>query len=204
MVDNQINSSPSQVDFEPVKFIPVLGTQTDPKDFAGSTLVLPTISAGFCPMIATDLYLLNEGFSRVGYLKSEYISPLVQNDIMTVEGEAGGVIAMPVTIWRSASSNYTFLVMRTSVTPGNMKRLGAALTHFIQEVGFKQVFLLSSTMSPVRRDRGSVREIPKIWAYVNNVLYKKFINGPDKKSYYDSYQIRKFGNWLGDDKKKPH
>ena len=111
---------------------------------------------------------------------------------------------MPVTLWRSPNSNYTFLVMRTGVTGGNMRKLGAALTKFIEDVGFKQVFLLTSTMSPVRRDRGSNRDIPQVWAYVNNVLYKKHINGPEKKSYYDTYQIQKFGNWLGDSKKKPH
>ena len=127
MVDAQINSSPSEIDFEPLKFYPVHGTQTETKDFAGSTLVLPTISAGFCPMIATDMYLLNEGFSRVGYLKSEYLSPLVQNNTMMVEGDADGLMAMPVTIWRSSSSNYTFLVMRTGVTAGNRNRLIAAL-----------------------------------------------------------------------------
>ena len=186
-MDSQINSSQSPVEFEPLKFVPVFGTQTGIKDFAGSTLVIPSISAGFSPMIAADLYILNEGFNKVGFLKSEYISPLVQNDIMRADGEAEGTIAMPVTLWRSPNSNYTFLVMRTGVTHGNMKKLGAALTHFIQEAGFKQVFLISSTMSPVRRDRGSNRDIPNVWAYVNNMLYKKYLNGPDKKSYYDTH-----------------
>ena len=59
-------------------------------------------------------------------------------------------------------------------------------------------------MSPVRRDRESNRDIPNVWTYVNNALYKKYINGPEKKSYYDTHQIKKFGNWLGDAKKKPH
>ena len=106
---------------------------------------------------------------------------------MTLEGEVAGTISMPVTLWRSPNSNYTFLVMRTGVTAGNMKKLGAALTKFIVEAGFKQVFLLSSTMCPVRRDRGSNRDIPNVWTYVNNVLYKKYINGADKKSYYDTH-----------------
>ena len=76
-MDSQINSSSNPIEFEPIKFVPVFGTQTTLNDLKGSTLVIPQISAGFSPMIATDLYILNEGFNKVGYLKSEYISPLL-------------------------------------------------------------------------------------------------------------------------------
>jgi hypothetical protein len=51
----------------------------------GTTLVIPQISAGFSPMIATDLFILNERCNKIGYLKSDYISPLLQNDTLKTE-----------------------------------------------------------------------------------------------------------------------
>ena len=54
--------------------------------------MIPTLSAGMSPMIAGDLFILNEGLVPYGYLKSEYISPVVQNDTVMVEGAAPGSI----------------------------------------------------------------------------------------------------------------
>lgn len=36
--------------------------------------------------IAVDFYILNENSTKAGYLKSDYISPSVQNDALTPEG----------------------------------------------------------------------------------------------------------------------
>ena len=57
-------------------------------------------------------------------------------------------------------------------------------------------------MSPVKRDRESNRELPELFAYVNNYLYKKSI--ADGQDYYSKNEIRKFGYWLGDSKKNAH
>lgn len=193
-----------EVEFIPLKYVPSLGSSQSINDFRGTTLVIPTLSAGMSPMIAADLFILNEGLIPSGYLKSEYISPVVQNDTVMLEGSTPGTIQMPVVLYKSSDNKYTFILMRTSVTSGNMRRFGAAFSHFIKEAGFKQIIMLTSTISPVKRDRESNREIPEIWAYVNNFLYKQHIDGEGKKSYYDTYQIKKYGNWLGDAKKKPH
>lgn len=183
----QIDSGSGEVEFQPFKFVPVFGSGQTMAAFSGTTLVMPNMSAGMSPMIASDLFISNEGQAPVGYLKSEYISPIVQNDTVRIEGTPQGQIQMPVVFYMSANNKYTFLVMRTGVTSGNMKRFGAALCHFIAEAGFKQIFLLSSTSSPVRRGRESNREIPEIYGYVNNVLYKTHIEGDSKKSYYDEF-----------------
>ena len=62
--------------------------------------------------------------------------------------------------------------------------------------------MLSSTLSPVKRERESNRDFPEIFAYVNNHLHKKC--NAEGKSYYEKYGIRQFGYWLGADKKKAH
>merc|ERR1719263_754430 len=68
--------------------------------------------------------------------------------------------------------------------------------------GFKGLTLLAGTGSPVSRERESNREIPEVFAYVNNNLHKSSLAAG--KSYYETYNIRKFGYWLGADKKKAH
>ena len=65
---------------EPLEFVPVFGSSFDPLTLKGSDLILPTTSAGGSPQVAVDLFILNEGVTKVGYLKSQYISPMVQND----------------------------------------------------------------------------------------------------------------------------
>ena len=45
--------------------------------------------------------------------------------------------------------------------------------------------ILSSTVSPVKRERESNREFPEVFGYVNNYLYKKYLNSNSNQSYYD-------------------
>jgi len=56
--------------FEPLEFVPIFGTTFDPASFKGNDLILPTMSAGMNGLIGADLYILNEGATKVGYLKS--------------------------------------------------------------------------------------------------------------------------------------
>ena len=61
----------------PLKFVPVFGTKYSQDLLKNTTLVIPTMCAGMNAMIAVDLYILNEGLTKIGYIKSEYIAPIV-------------------------------------------------------------------------------------------------------------------------------
>jgi len=191
----------SEAAYAPFKFVPAFGTQSTPADFKGTTLVMPTVSAGGSPFLAVDLFVCNDAVTKAGYLKSEYLAPLVQNDTLRLEGDAPGQIQMPVVLYTTADKRYTFLVCRTSVVSGQMRQFAGALGQFIAEAGFKGVTILTSTVSPVGRGRESNRQIPELLGYVNNFQYKQSLSGG--QSYYDAHQIQKFGHWLGDMKKKP-
>ena len=67
----------------PLEFVPTFGTNFDLSKFKGTTLIMPTLSAGMNAMLACDMYILNENPTKVGYLKSDYISPMVSNDALT-------------------------------------------------------------------------------------------------------------------------
>ena len=63
-----------------LSFVPVFGTAHSEEIFKGTTLVIPTMCAGMSAQIAADLFILNEQADKVGFLHSEFISPLVMND----------------------------------------------------------------------------------------------------------------------------
>jgi len=111
-------------------------------------------------------------------------------------------MVMPVELWVSADGQYTFLIMRGGITSGGMWPFGASLGMWVMTSGFSGVTLLAGTGSPVSRERESNREIPEIFAYVNNCLHDSTLAAG--KSYYETYSIRKFGYWIGKDKKKAH
>ena len=51
--------------FLPIEFVPVFGQPFDVAQFKGSSLVLPTASAGMNAAIGVDLYLMNENVKKV-------------------------------------------------------------------------------------------------------------------------------------------
>ena len=80
-------------------FVPVFGKQVDQKCFKGSTLVLPSNAVGVCPHIAMDLYILNQGMVKLGYYVSDFMSSIIINDIMRMDGQPDGQITMPAEVW---------------------------------------------------------------------------------------------------------
>lgn len=120
--------------FIPIQFVPVHGTQFDTSYFKGSSLVLPTSSAGMSAMIAVDLFITNESVKKVGYLLSEYISPMVINDSLNLDTAAApGQLTMPCEVYMSNDSKYTFILLRSGVCQGKMFPFGAVFTKFVEE-----------------------------------------------------------------------
>lgn len=58
----------------------------------GTTLVIPCLGGGMGPSIAADLCILNEGMTRIGFMKTEYLSPVIINDSLTLAGGQPGQI----------------------------------------------------------------------------------------------------------------
>ena len=104
---------------------------------------------------------------------------------------------MPAELWYSPSSKLTFLRLRSSII-GGMRSFCAELIAFIKQTGFANVAVLTSTTSPIKRGRETNRQIPEIFAYLNNHMYK---SNPD---FYKQNGIQKFGNWIQDVKRRPH
>jgi predicted ATP-grasp superfamily ATP-dependent carboligase len=97
------------------------GKQVDTQCFKGSTMVLPSSAVGLCPHIAMDLYILNQGMVKLGYYVSDYMSPLIINDIMKLSSEGPGKITMPCEIWQSPDNKTTLMVMRSGTESGKSR-----------------------------------------------------------------------------------
>jgi hypothetical protein len=143
-------------------------------------------------MLALDLAILNDGATKIGYLKSDYLAPLVINDVLTTAGSQNGQISMPVEFWISKDGKKTFMVCRSDAT--NSRSFSAELVEFVKSHGFSSVALLTSAFSPIKRERDSNREIPEVFAFCNEFL--------EKNDFYAKTGLRKYGWWI--DKKKPY
>lgn len=82
-------------------------------------------------LIGLDLYILNEGMTKVGYFKSDNVVPGVSNDGLSVNGNEGNLI-LPVEIYHSKEKNLTFFLMRSVVHHGKMRVFSDELINFVK------------------------------------------------------------------------
>ena len=98
-----------------------------------------------------------------------------------------GTISMPCEIYQTADAKKTFMVLRGGVCQGKMFQFGQAMNKFCEDSKFSNIAILTSTVSIVKRHRESNRDLPEIFAYVNNFLHKKCCD--EGKDYYEKYGI---------------
>jgi predicted ATP-grasp superfamily ATP-dependent carboligase len=111
------------------------------------------------PFIGLDLYILNEGMQKLGYYKSDFIAPGVSNDGLSVVADQG-VLTLPAELYVSGpgqANKLTFLVLRSGILSGQMRKFGDELVSWINSNGFSNVVVLTSTISPVQRERNTNR-----------------------------------------------
>ena len=81
---------------------------------------------------------------------------------------------MPVEVFVSLDKRYTFIIFRSGIVGGKMIEFGQDFTSFVGSLGFTDIKILTATVSPIKRERESNRQVPEIFAYVNNALYQKY------------------------------
>ena len=135
--------------------VPIFGSNEPLPDFKGSNLIIPCSSAGHSPFIAADLMILNIDMVKVGYYKSHTITPAVINDGLTQE--ADGSLVLPAEVYHSVERRMTLLVIRQGINQGCMRKFGDELAALVEKLGFSSVSILTSTLSPIHRERDSNR-----------------------------------------------
>lgn len=119
-------------------------------------------------MVAFDLCILNDSATKLGYLSSQHIAPIIINDTLTVSQQRQGQVSMPVEFWLTADGKQTLMVVRSQAS--DIRAFCDELVAFVNTHGFANVALLTSAFSPIKRERDSNREIPEVFAYCNNAL----------------------------------
>ena len=92
--------------------------------------------------------------------------------------------------------------MRTGIVDGMTTTWWDTLRNWVQEVGFKGVITMTGTMSMLKRERHTNKQLPEVFSYCNNYLYNKYKDGD--ASYYSKFGVKKFGDWISEKKIKPH
>lgn len=123
------------------------------------------------PFIGLDLLILNETTMRkVGYFKSMNIAPAVSNDGLNINApinissnsssgfnEDVGQLILPAEVYHSEERKLTILYVRSGINEGCMRRYGDELVALVKREGFATVTILTSTLSPIHRERDTNR-----------------------------------------------
>jgi hypothetical protein len=117
--------------------------------------MIQSVAAGMSPSIAMDIAILNDGMQRLGYYKSQWVSPVVINDTLTVAGALHGSMQMPLEFWLTADGKMTYMVCRSGASC--IRSFCEEFVIFVQNQGFANVAIMTATGSPVTRERNSNR-----------------------------------------------
>ncbi|EGV64894.1 hypothetical protein PSN45_005247 [Yamadazyma tenuis] len=152
-------------------------TYRDLEVVRGTTLVVPSVSIGNVPQLATDLLIHNLAFERIAHLKDTYLYPFASPvDYATgtsIDGATTGAgISTALEVFYSAKFNLTLLQQRSPIiTTFTDKFIKEIITPFVNDNEFAGVLMLDSGDSGLRESivQGTVE------TYTNEDLLSKSI-----------------------------
>lgn len=119
----------------------------------GSKLIIPSVSLGNVPQLATDLLIHNFNFTRVGHLQDQYLYPFASPiDYAMTEKEEPG-ISSALELYYSREFNLTLIQQRSPIIPTFGKTFVVeVISPFVNEHEFQQVLLLDSGDSGLKEN----------------------------------------------------
>ncbi|KAF9946327.1 Proteasome assembly chaperone 2 [Modicella reniformis] len=159
----------------------------DARRFKGTTLILPSVSIGNVPQLATDLLLATLKLDRVGCIEDENVIPVVgpadrphesssksrhsapssssSGSSSVLSGVKGVGLSLAVEVFQSKDGKWTLIQQRSPTVRHRSHYFVDNLVQFIKDSEFDQVVLLTSADGARRidiqlRSGTSVRYIP--------------------------------------------
>ncbi|GAN11470.1 proteasome assembly chaperone 2-like [Mucor ambiguus] len=134
-----------------MSFVPV--KDFDSSSFKASTLILPTVSIGNVPQLASDLIIHTFKLERVGFLDDDSVIPVsgVREDT-DIPGTT-----VPIEVYQSKDQRWTCIQQRSPTIKGRRQEYLDNMTRFAAQ--FQQVVLLTS-MDASRRLDSQIRGEP--------------------------------------------
>lgn len=180
-----------------------MATESTLKSIEGSVLIIPSISIGNIPQLASDLLIHTLNLHKVATLSDKYLYPFVSPvDYAPTNGQtAPSGILLGLEVYSSPELNITLLQQRSPLMPGFAQaHVDEVLAPFIKEGQFKHVVLLSLS------DAGLVEHIAPggISIYTNEDLLSESLttlqisdlaiqplaNSPGKGSQYEEALVK--------------
>ena len=123
-------------------------------NFEGHALVIPSLSVGQGPVLGTDLWLLNQGYSKAGFFYSKHVASFAGDEMITTENPSH-FVTLSSEVWTHAEHKLTFLVIRSGIGGGRSRLFLEELKKWREEAKFTKILLAASTFNPIRKIRAS-------------------------------------------------
>ncbi|KAJ3047711.1 Proteasome assembly chaperone 2, partial [Rhizophlyctis rosea] len=135
-----------------IQFFPT--PEYDASNLAGSTLILPgPNSIGNVAQLAIDILIATLSYTRIGYLDSPYLTPVVGNDAYAEDKLEGHVnTACEVYQGKTPSGTFTILQLRSPTVKGKGIQFSKALTQWIHTSKFAEILLITGADGARRTD----------------------------------------------------
>jgi proteasome assembly chaperone 2 len=112
-------------------------------NFNQYTLLLPSLSIGNVGQLSMDLLIYNCSFTKIGYLDSEFIIPLVGNDAYSDEGK--GILSTSLEIFMNEEMKLIIIQQRSPIIKRKQSEYFENLIEWIQKQNFERIILINSS-----------------------------------------------------------
>ncbi|KAG0331835.1 hypothetical protein BG004_001485 [Podila humilis] len=134
----------------------------DASRFQGTTLILPSVSIGNVPQLATDLFLAALSLDRVGSIEDENVVPVlgpadspldITKSLSSTQTHSTAGLSLAVEVFQSKDGKWTLIQQRSPTIAHRSGHYVENLVKFIQDSQFDQVVLLTSADGARRTDQ---------------------------------------------------
>lgn len=116
-------------------------------------LIIPSVSIGNVPQLATDLLIQTFDFTRIAHLKDQYLYPFASPiDYSVSQGPQPG-ISTALELYYSEKHKLTLVQQRSPIIPTFAKKfVQDVMVPFINDMDFKEILLLDSGDSGLKEN----------------------------------------------------
>ncbi|KAM9838486.1 proteasome assembly chaperone 2 [Aulostomus maculatus] len=136
-----------------------ISSQKSPPRFRDFTLVMPAVAVGNVGQLAVDLIVSTLNLSRVGFLHTDCLIPMVGNNPYATCKEDAEELHTSAEVYTAAELKLAVLQIRAPVVQTKSKKFRELLLSWIKESGFSRTVVLSSSHAYQRDDR-QLRDTP--------------------------------------------
>ncbi|XP_034016190.1 proteasome assembly chaperone 2 [Thalassophryne amazonica] len=130
-----------------------ISSQNTPPCFKDFTLVMPAVAVGNVGQLAVDLIVSTLNMSRVGYMHTDCLVPMVGNNPYTTCKEDADELHTSAEVYTAAETKLAVLQIRSPIIQNKAKTFRQLLVSWIKTSGFSRTIVLSSSHAYQRDDQ---------------------------------------------------